>query len=112
MSSFDTCTLDTCGVERTIFHYIPSLTANAVFIAVFGVAFALHLFQGLRWRTWVFMSCILCGCTIEMVGYGGRIIMHSNPFSFGGFMMQIGRSAIKLSAIIFVGLGAYTNIGV
>lgn len=33
---------------------------------------------------------VLCGCAAEMAGYGGRIIMHHDPFSFGGFMLQIG----------------------
>jgi hypothetical protein len=59
-------------------------------IALFGISFCIHLFQGLRWREWAFMTCILCGCVAEMIGYGGRIIMHHNPFDFSGFMLQIG----------------------
>ena len=90
MSSLNNCTLATCSIKQSIFEYIPSLAANSVFIALFGIAFAAHLYQGLRWKTWAFTACMLCGCAAEMAGYGGRLIMHHDPFSFGGFMLQIG----------------------
>ncbi|RDW82835.1 hypothetical protein BP6252_03947 [Coleophoma cylindrospora] len=89
MAGFGNCTLDTCNVKASIFQYRPSLGANAAFIALFGIAFVLHLLQGLRWRTWTFMGLVLCGCASEMIGYGGRIMMSGNPWNFTGFMLQI-----------------------
>lgn len=88
----ENCTLATCNVETSIFTYQPSLPANAVFIALFGVSLVIHAVQGIRWRTWFFSTAMILGCTTEMIGYGGRIMMHSNPFSFVGFMIQIGMS--------------------
>lgn len=86
----ENCTLDLCPVEASLYKYRPSLAANAVFIALFGLTLALHLYQGLRWRTWFFTIAIFWGCTCEMIGYGGRVIMYNNPFSFIGFIIQIG----------------------
>lgn len=90
MSAFDTCTLDTCPIEASIFEYRPSLAANSAFIALFGVSLVIHAFQGIRWRSRAFSSCMVCGCITEMIGYGGRLIMYNNPFEFSGFIMQIG----------------------
>ena len=29
------------------------------------------------------------GCVAEMLGYGGRIMLYKDPFSFTGFLLQI-----------------------
>jgi RTA1 like protein len=86
----ENCNLNLCPVEASIFKYRPSLAANSVFIALFGVSLLIHLYQGIRWRTWGFMTAMFLGCVCEMVGYGGRILMWKNPFSFQGFITQIG----------------------
>jgi len=87
----ENCTLALCPIQASIFEYRPSLAANAIFIALFGITLIIHLIQGFRWRTWFFTTAIFWGCTAEMIGYGGRIIMWQNPFSFIGFIMQIGK---------------------
>jgi len=33
---------------------------------------------------------MVLGCLDEMMGYVGRMILNGNPFSFAGFLMQIG----------------------
>lgn len=88
-SIWDVCTWETCTIEQTVFQYQPSLPANVFFIAIFGVSLLVHLYQGFRWRQWTFASLFALGCASEMIGYGGRIIMHNNPWSFTGFMLQI-----------------------
>lgn len=45
------------------------------------------------------------GCITEILGYGGRVILFYNPFSFAGFMMQIiciGCAPVFYSAAIYV----------
>lgn len=84
------CTFELCSIEWTIFKYRPSLPANAIFIAIFGLSMIVHIFQAYRWKQWTFGTLFSLGCIAEMVGYGGRIIMHDNPWSFVGFMVQIG----------------------
>ncbi|KAF5024218.1 hypothetical protein F66182_3732 [Fusarium sp. NRRL 66182] len=83
------CTLELCPLETSILRYQPNMVASAIFIAVFGVSMLIHAFQGIKMRTWGFMSSMMAGCVLEMIGYGGRIIIHGNPFDFNGFLMQI-----------------------
>ena len=83
------CTLDLCPLEWSILRYQPIISANAVFIAVFGLSLLIHCFQGWRSKTWGFAASMLSGCILEIIGYVGRLIIHDNPFSFNGFLMQI-----------------------
>ncbi|OAA61684.1 rta1 domain protein [Niveomyces insectorum RCEF 264] len=85
------CTLALCPVEASILGYQPSLGASGAFIGLFAVALVLHLLEGLRWRASLtgFAIPMVLGCLDEIIGYVGRIIMHGNPFSFSGFLMQI-----------------------
>ncbi len=85
------CTLAVCPVEWSILTYQPSIPASAVFIALFTIGLAIHAYEGIRWRHTLgpFAVPIILGCIDEIIGYAGRIIMHDNPFSFAGFLMQI-----------------------
>ena len=83
------CTLDVCELSWSILKYQPNIPANAIFIAVFGISLLIHAFQGWRSKTWGFAASMLSGCILEIVGYIGRLIIHDNPFSFSGFLMQI-----------------------
>lgn len=83
------CTLDLCPLEASLLRYRPSIPANAVFIAIFGLSGLVHAFQGYKFKTWGFMSSMLAGCILEIIGYVGRLIIYNNPFDFNGFLMQI-----------------------
>ncbi|TPX07427.1 uncharacterized protein E0L32_002103 [Thyridium curvatum] len=83
------CTLATCPVEWSILRAQPSIAANAVFIAAFGSSLLIHVVQGVWTKTWGFLAAMAAGSILEIVGYGGRIMLHDNPFSFDGFMMQV-----------------------
>jgi hypothetical protein len=84
------CTLDICPVEISVYGYRPSLAANIVFIALYAVAAAIHLYLGIRWKQWWYMGCMLVGAVNAIIGYAGRVMMYYNPFSFAAFMIQIG----------------------
>ena len=83
------CTLSVCPVELSVYQYRPSVPANAIFIALYGIALILHLTQGFMYRAWTFAGCMFFGCVTELLGYGGRIMLYKDPFSFAGFLMQI-----------------------
>ncbi|KAL1891738.1 hypothetical protein Sste5346_007488 [Sporothrix stenoceras] len=85
------CTLAICPVEWSILQYQPSIPASAVFIALFAIALVIHAYEGIRWRHTLggFAIPMILGCIDEIIGYIGRIIMHGNPFSFNGFLIQI-----------------------
>ena len=87
----ENCTLAICPVNASVYEYRPSLVANSLFLALFGVCLILHLIQGLKWRTWFFGIAMFVGCVCEIIGYGGRITLYKNPFSFPGFLMQISK---------------------
>lgn len=87
---FGECNLQDCDIQQSLFQYSPSLAANGLFIALFVISLSIHLFQGFRLKQWTFGSLLAFGCAIEAIGYGGRIIMNEDPWSFAGFMLQIG----------------------
>ncbi|KAM5345855.1 hypothetical protein ACJ41O_011716 [Fusarium nematophilum] len=83
------CTLDLCPIEWSVYQYRPSLPSNIVFIILYALAMGIHIFLGIRWRSWFYMTFMILGCFFEIIGYIGRILLYSNPFSFPGFMIQI-----------------------
>jgi len=87
----ENCTLSNCPVEASLYTYRPALGANGTFIALFAICMALHIWQGIRWREWGFMSAMVIGCLSEIIGYAGRIMLYYNPFSFPGFLIQISK---------------------
>ncbi|KAI4198287.1 MAG: hypothetical protein LQ350_005370 [Teloschistes chrysophthalmus] len=89
--AYDDCTevTDFCVVEATTYGYYPNLGANAFFLAIFALCGAIQFFQGVKWRSWSYMIAMTVGCLGEVLGYAGRVILHSNPWSSLGFQMQI-----------------------
>lgn len=92
------CTLALCPVTAGVYQYRPSIAANVVFLVLFGIAMIIHAAQGLKYRTFTFGSLMVIGCISEILGYGGRILLWQNPFSFNGFLLQISESRIPTCA--------------
>lgn len=86
------CTLEVCPLEASLLRYRPSVPVNGAFIGLFALAMIIHTIQGLRSKNWGFMASMIGGCLLEIVGYVGRLILNDNPFSFGGFLLQISKS--------------------
>lgn len=85
------CTLDICNVRYSVYGYVPSLGANASFLALFTFAGAVHAYLGWRWKTRLFTVFMILGCVNAIIGYIGRLLMYENPFYFPGFMLQISK---------------------
>ncbi|KAF2110910.1 parasitic phase-specific protein PSP-1 [Lophiotrema nucula] len=83
------CTFELCGVEDSVYGYRMSLPANIIFIILYPTAALVHIFLRFQWRTWWFMWFVLITCLHEVVGYGGRILLYNNPWSFTAFMINI-----------------------
>jgi hypothetical protein len=76
------CTVQTCPIESAYFDYLPSLAANGVFIALFALALACYLGQGLRSRKFIgFTIAMVGGCILEVLGYAGRIRSYYSPWN-------------------------------
>lgn len=83
------CTLDTCSLLVSNWGYLPNAPSNIFFAVVFGVFFILHIPLGLWKRTWGVLLGMTIGSSLEAVGYVGRTIAHSQPFSFNPFLIYI-----------------------
>ena len=95
---------DYCPVEFTIYGYAPSLSANLVFCAIFGLCCLINLVQGIRYKTWTFWIALTVGALTEVIGYAGRIMMHFNAWSGTGFKTQI---CCLIIAPAFIAAGIY-----
>lgn len=78
-----------CPVDASVYVYRPALGANITLLVLFVISLGIHTYQGFRWRTWWFSIAMILGCLCDILGYGGRIMLYQDPFSFAGFMIQI-----------------------
>jgi hypothetical protein len=52
-------------VDFKLYRYDPSLAAAIVFVVLFFIITALHFYQMMRTRTWIFVPFVLGGiCTL------------------------------------------------
>lgn len=62
------CTKSTCPVEHSVYGYYPSKVGTLIFLALFVISLFLHLFQGIKWRSWTFLIALAVGCFLEAFG--------------------------------------------
>ncbi|KAJ3021344.1 hypothetical protein HKX48_008739 [Thoreauomyces humboldtii] len=108
------CTIETCTVaEHGKIHYLPNLPANIIYLVIFALLFFLHLGLGARYRTWGFTIPIIMGAACEVIGYGGRIMGRSDPFSLNPFLVYLVPLTIGpafLTASIYLCLGRIVTV--
>ncbi|KAH7203362.1 RTA1 like protein-domain-containing protein [Fusarium oxysporum] len=78
-----------CPVELTTYGYYPNLGGNTFFLIFFLFLFIAQLYLGKRNKTWSYTLALSTGTLFEVLGYIGRLIMHKNPWSSGGFIIQM-----------------------
>ncbi|KAF2801380.1 RTA1-domain-containing protein [Mytilinidion resinicola] len=101
------CTKETCPISDTIYGYAPQLAADTAFLVIFAVSMVIHGIQGYRYKTWTFLIAMTIGNLCEAIGYGGRIMLHSDPFSDSGFKLQI---CLLTIAPAFFAAGIYLTL--
>ncbi|KAJ4027495.1 hypothetical protein NW761_012577 [Fusarium oxysporum] len=71
------------------YRYEPSLPASIIFIIIFAISSATHLFQIFKTRTWFFIP-FLIGSLFETTGFIGRAIGADQApnYTFGPYVMQ------------------------
>ncbi|KAL3459779.1 RTA1 like protein-domain-containing protein [Aspergillus heterothallicus] len=96
-------------MQFTFYYYTPSAPAGAIFVALFGICTALHLYQLVRTRTW-FMIPFTIGGALETIGYVGRVLSSNEApdFTKGPYVMQ---SALILIAPAFLAASIYMILG-
>ena len=83
----DDCTLQTCPLSMSHFDYVPTLPGNALFAGILGLCLVAQIVFCIRYRIWGFLAGMIGGLALEVAGYVARVMMHSNPFSHGDFLM-------------------------
>jgi hypothetical protein len=81
------CTLDTCPIRWANVQYVPSLAGNATYLSIFAILLVAQLYLDIRNRTWGFLTGMVIGGLLEIAGYLGRVLLHSDPFNFNYFLM-------------------------
>ena len=69
--------------------YLTSVPGNALYAAIFGLLICINVFLGVRYRTTGYLIGTFFGLLGELIGYIGRILMHSNPFVDAHFVMYL-----------------------
>ena len=87
--NMDDCTLATCPIDLAYINYQPNIPANVLFLAIFGLLLAAQIALGTWFRTWTYMGAMTAGLILEILGYIGRVMMHSNPFDFNAFLLYV-----------------------
>lgn len=102
---------ETASDEPFIFyHYQVSMPAAIIFVVLFGLATALHLFQMFRSRTW-FMVPFVIGAGFEVAGYVGRILNateNPGPYTLIPYIIQ---SIFLLVAPALLAASIYMELG-
>lgn len=69
------------------YRYYPSIPAASVFIALFAITTAAHLFQIVKKRTWYFIP-LLVGGLLETAGYASRVASATNIWALIPYIIQ------------------------
>jgi hypothetical protein len=87
MAAFEKCTLHSCPLELAYINYLPSIGGNTFYLALFAGLLSLQIILLIFYRTWAFSICMISGLILEILGYLGRIELHSDPFDFTNFAL-------------------------
>ena len=82
----DNCTYHTCSLVYAQLQYRPSVPADLAYLIIFAIVLLAQMGLGFVYRTWGFLIGMCCGLLLEIVGYVGRVGLHSDPITFGYFV--------------------------
>ncbi|KAI1353518.1 RTA1 like protein-domain-containing protein [Xylaria sp. FL0043] len=71
-----TCSFTHCS--RVFLLQPPTLTGNAILLASFAILIPIALVLGAKYRSFGFAAAIATGLSLEVVGYIGRLLLHSH----------------------------------
>ncbi|SMR53119.1 unnamed protein product [Zymoseptoria tritici ST99CH_1E4] len=103
----DGCTNDTCSPSQSIYGYRASLPASLIFLIIFALSGALHLYQGVRTKQWFFSIAMFIGCLASALGYVAKTLLHYDPFSDVGFNLSV---VVLTFAPAFFAAGIYYTL--
>jgi hypothetical protein len=63
-----TCTVETCDISQSTYGYYPSKPSNMTFLTIFIISLLVHVFQGIKWKSWTFLIALGVGTLMEAAG--------------------------------------------
>ncbi|KAL6702694.1 hypothetical protein ACN47E_001018 [Coniothyrium glycines] len=80
---------DNGQIDFKLYRYEPSMVAAVIFIILFVIVTALHTYQMMRTRTWIFIPFVVGG-VFQVIGYIGRAIASNEApnYSVGVYCIQ------------------------
>lgn len=109
------CTLSTCPKDYATIEYLPNLGGNTFYLAWFAAFGTIQVILGIYYHTWTYMTAMLGGSILEILGYAARVLMHDNIFNFNWFLMyaalitsftSIGDILTDLLSVPFAGISS------
>ncbi|KAE8154306.1 RTA1 like protein-domain-containing protein [Aspergillus avenaceus] len=95
------------GFDFELYRYTPSLPAAIIFIVLFVLTTAYHLYQVLRSRCWYFLIFVTGGI-FQIIGYICRALAHSNKESIP--LYSVGTVLILLAPPLYAA-SIYMTLG-
>ncbi|KAJ3511922.1 hypothetical protein NM208_g15379 [Fusarium decemcellulare] len=97
----------TCPASDGFYSYDPNVGGNAVLLVVFALLALATPYFGFRSRTYVFSAALTIGFFFEVLGFIGRILLHSSRDSQGNFFLflfgtVLGPSFISIAIFIIL----------
>jgi len=75
--------------DTSPYHFVPTRFVAILFVTLFGLSTAIHLFQAVKYRLWWLLPTVcLCGF-LEILGWSARLWSSINPFIVTPFQIQI-----------------------
>ncbi|KXH42482.1 hypothetical protein CNYM01_08527 [Colletotrichum nymphaeae SA-01] len=88
--------------EFVFYHYDPSLPAACIFIALFGISFALHLFQMIKLRAWYFVP-FLIGCCCRALSATETPNWSTTSYTIQSLTLLLGPALLAASIYMVLG---------
>ncbi|GME81675.1 unnamed protein product [Ambrosiozyma monospora] len=98
----------TSNIKSNIFGYLPNKGANLFFLAVWLILTICQASLAILTRELFFGVSMSIGCGLELIGYIGRVLAHSDPYSLKNYMMN---SIGTVISPVFFMAGIYNCFG-
>lgn len=79
----------TCPASDGFYSYNPSVGGNVVLLTVFALLALVAIYFGVRSRTYLFSLALTAGIVFEVLGFVGRILLHSKRGDQGHFFLSL-----------------------
>ncbi|OSD03391.1 RTA1-domain-containing protein [Trametes coccinea BRFM310] len=86
--------------QQNFYGYVPNRDVCFIFVVLFSVSAAIHLFEAIYWRmSWLYATACFAGVS-EIVGWSARLWSSYSPLSQDPYIMQLCVTIIAPSPLV------------